>query len=99
LIGLVENMGTLICAKCGAEQSLFRDELDGEIGSGLQTDHGLQIDVIARIPFDRDLAADADAGRLFLEGKGRGSIAGRALAELAAHVDAYEQPGPEGESW
>ena len=99
LIGLVENMGTSICAKCGAEQSLFRDELDGEIGSGLQTDHGLQIDVIARIPFDRDLAADADAGRLFLEGKGRGSIAGRALAELAAHVDAYEQPGPEGESW
>jgi ATP-binding protein involved in chromosome partitioning len=93
LIGLVENMGTSICAKCGAEQSFFRDALDSEIGSGLQ------IDVIARIPFDRDLAADADAGRLFLEGKGRGSIAGRALEELAAYVDAYEQPGPEGESW
>ncbi len=110
VIGLVENMGTSICAKCGAEQPLFRDTLASEISDtqtsidsqtnhDTQTNFGLQIDVIARIPFDRNLAADADAGFLFLEGKGRGSIAGRALAELAARVDAYEQPGPEGESW
>ncbi len=115
VIGLVENMGTSICAKCGAEQPLFRDTLASEISdtqtrysqtkydtqtnSDSQANFGLQIDVIARIPFDRDLAADADAGFLFLEGKGRGSIAGRALAELAARVDSYEQPGPEGESW
>lgn len=104
LIGLVENMGTSICAKCGAEQPLFRDTLGSEVpgmqsGVDTQTRYDLQIDVLAQIPFDRDLAADADAGRLFLEGKGRGSIAGRALSELAAQVDAYEQPGPEGESW
>jgi ATP-binding protein involved in chromosome partitioning len=102
LIGLVENLGTSICAKCGAEQPLFRDTLDSEISdmkNGLGTQTGLQLEVLAQIPFDRDLAADADAGRVFLEGKGRGSIAGRALCQLAAHVDAYEQPGPEGESW
>lgn len=104
LIGLVENMGTSICAKCGAEQPLFRDTLDSEIGFGLRgagqpAGLSVPIDVIARIPFDRDLAANADAGRIFLEGKGRGSIAGLAFAELAAKVEAYEQPGSDGESW
>lgn len=104
LIGLVENMGTSICAKCGAEQPLFRDTLDSEIGFGLRSAGkpaglGVPIDTIARIPFDRDLSADADAGRIFLEGKGRGSIAGLAFAQLAAQVEAYEQPGSDGESW
>ena len=65
--------------------------------SDMPSDFGLQVDVIVRIPFDRDLAADADAGRLFLQGKGHESTAGRASADLAAQVDAYE--GPEGESW
>jgi len=57
------------------------------------------VEVLARIPFDAGLAAAADRGRPFLEGEGLESVAGRALAKLAARVDAYQMPGPEGESW
>ena len=37
--------------------------------------------------------------REFLEDVGSESVAGRALSQLAARVDAYQLPGPEGESW
>jgi len=93
LIGLVENFGSSICAKCGAEGPLFRET----VGAG--DVEGLGLEVLARIPFDADLAASADRGRAFLEGERVESIAGRALAQLVARVDAYRLPGPEGESW
>ncbi len=57
------------------------------------------IEVLAKIPFDPNLAAAADRGLPFLEGAGRESVAGKALSELAARVDAYQLPPPEGESW
>ena len=93
LIGLVENLGTSICAKCGAEGPLFRETVDAGVVEGLG------VEVLARIPFDAGLAAAADRGRPFLEAEGMESVAGRALAQLAARVDAYQLPGPEGESW
>jgi ATP-binding protein involved in chromosome partitioning len=93
LIGLVENLGTSICAKCGAEGPLFRETVDtGAV-------EGLGVEVLARIPFDADLSAAADRGRPFLAGEGLDSVAGRALVQLVARVDAYQLPGPEGESW
>jgi ATP-binding protein involved in chromosome partitioning len=93
LIGLVENLGTTVCSKCGAEGPLFRETPEIEIS------RDLDIEILARIPFDPNLASAADQGRLFLEGAGIESAAGRALSELAARVDAYQLPGPEGESW
>jgi ATP-binding protein involved in chromosome partitioning len=93
LIGLVENLGTSICAKCGAEGPLFSETVD--VGGA----ESLGLEVLARIPFDAGLAAAADRGRPFLEGEGMKSAAGRALAQLVARVDAYQMPGPEGESW
>ena len=59
----------------------------------------LGVEVLVRIPFDAGLAAAADRGRPFLEGEGLESVAGRALTQLVARVDAYQPPGPEGESW
>jgi ATP-binding protein involved in chromosome partitioning len=97
LIGLVENLGTSICAKCGAEGPLFRETVDVGDVEGLVG--GLGLEVLARIPFDAGLAVAADRGRPFLEGEGMDSIAGRALTQLVARVDAYQLPGPEGESW
>jgi len=93
LVGLVENLGTSICAKCGAEGLLFRETVDEEVSEDLG------VEVLVRIPFDAGLAAAADRGRPFLEGAGAESVAGRALAQLVARVDAYQPPGPEGESW
>jgi ATP-binding protein involved in chromosome partitioning len=93
LIGLVENLGTSICAKCGAEGPLFRETVD----AGLANELG--VEVLVRIPFDARLAAAADQGRPFLEGEGLESAAGRALEQLVARVDAYQLPSPEGETW
>ncbi len=93
LIGLVENLGTVICSECGAEGSLFRETPD------VEKPWDWDIEVLARIPFDPTLAAAADEGRVFLEGMGRESVAGRAFCQLARRVDAYQLPGPEGESW
>jgi ATP-binding protein involved in chromosome partitioning len=90
LIGIVENMGTSICGKCGAEGPLFRET------SGIEIDLGSE--VIARVPFDTRLAEAADAGQPFLDANAD-SIAAQAFAQLAERVDAYQQPGPEGESW
>ena len=93
LIGLVENLGTSICAKCGAEGPLFRETVDAGVVENLG------VEVLVRIPFDARLAAAADRGRPFLDGEGLESVAGRAFAQLVERVDAYHPPGPEGESW
>ncbi len=93
LIGLVENLGTSICAKCGAEGPLFRETLESEIVQDLG------VEVLARIPFDAGIAAAADCGRPFLQGDAKESAAGLALMQLVERVDRYRLPGPEGESW
>jgi len=93
LIGLVENLGTSICAKCGAEGPLFRETLESEIVQDLG------VEVLARIPFDARIAAAADCGRPFLQGDAKESAAGLALMQLVERVDRYRLPGPEGESW
>jgi ATP-binding protein involved in chromosome partitioning len=93
LIGLVENLGSAVCAACGAEGPLFREAPSERLAADLG------VELTARIPFDRELAAAADAGRPFLEGPGRMSAAGRAFEALAERVAAYELPPPGGESW
>ena len=47
----------------------------------------------------RSLAQAADEGRVFFEGEGAASAAGRALAALAERVLAFELPEAEGDSW
>jgi len=93
LIGLVENFSSVVCPACGAEGPLYREAPVERLA------RDLAVEVIARIPFDAKLAQAADEGRVFLEGEGASSAAGRALAALAERVHAFELPGPEGDSW
>ncbi len=93
LIGLVENFASVVCTACGAEGPLFREATVERLA------HELAIDVVARIPFDVKLAQAADAGRVFFEGEGAKSAAGRALAALAERVLAFELPEAEADSW
>ncbi len=86
LIGLVENMGSIACAACGAETQLFR-ESPLELAA-----RDLDAPLIARIPFEPRLAGAGDAGRSFLDDEGRDTPAGRAFDELAARVLAFESP-------
>jgi ATP-binding protein involved in chromosome partitioning len=93
VIGLVENMASTVCQRCGAEGPLFHeasvDDLVARTG----------VEVVARIPFDPALSRAADAGRSFFEGEVAASPAVRALEALAETVAKWEAPGPEGESW
>jgi ATP-binding protein involved in chromosome partitioning len=93
LLGLVENMGTAVCPHCHAEHPLYR-EAPVERAARDQ-----DLPLLARIPFDPELAAAADRGEVFDAGPGAGSPAGAAFATLAERAIAYEPPGAEGGSW
>ena len=92
LVGLVENMGSSVCGACGAEGPLFR-EADVQ-----RVARDLEVEIVARIPFDPKLAASADAGQSFLEAGGAGTAAGRALEALAARVRSFRRER-EGNPW
>lgn len=92
LIGLVENLGSVVCAHCGAEGPLYR-ELPAEAGA-------LELELLARIPFDAALGAAADAGRpLLADAAGANGAAAKAFDALAERVLAWTPPPVEGESW
>ena len=56
MLGLVENMAANVCGACGAEGPLFREASTERIASQLD------LEVLARIPFDARAAAAVDAG-------------------------------------
>jgi ATP-binding protein involved in chromosome partitioning len=93
VIGIVENFASAVCPHCGEEAPLFREAPAEALADATA------VPGVARIPFDRRLALAADAGRVFLEGDGVATPAGRALAALADIVLAWKPPDPEGEGW
>ncbi len=98
LVGLVENLGSAVCGECGAEGPMFREAPVDAVA------RDMDVEVLARLPFDPELAAAGDAGRPFLEGPGRASPAGRAFAELARRVLEFKpsrtaELGASGEAW
>jgi ATP-binding protein involved in chromosome partitioning len=90
LIGLVENMGSAVCPRCGTEGPLFQE---GHVESVARD---LALPLVARVPFDPDLAAAADEGRVFLAETARDAPAARAFDALAGKVMAFEA---EADSW
>jgi ATP-binding protein involved in chromosome partitioning len=94
LIGLVENLGRTVCAHCGVEGPLYR-EAPAEARA-----HELGLEILARVPFDPELGAAADAGRPLLASPAAvAGVAAKAFEELAARVLAWTPPPLEGESW
>ncbi len=93
VIGIVENFASAVCPRCGEEAPLYRE------ASAATLADATAVDVVARIPFDARLARAADAGRVFLEGEGVATPAGRALAALADRVAAWRAPEPGEEGW
>jgi len=93
VIGIVENFASAVCPRCGEEAPLYREAAAEALADATA------VPVVARIPFDPRLALAADAGRVFLEGEGVASPAGRALVALADTVSAWQPPDPEGEGW
>jgi ATP-binding protein involved in chromosome partitioning len=93
IIGLVENLASTVCSTCGAEGPLYHEVSVERLAEDLA------VEVVARIPFDRELARAADSGRPYLEGAGRGSVAGRAFAALAERVVSFDAFGQEANTW
>jgi ATP-binding protein involved in chromosome partitioning len=84
VLGLVENMGSHVCASCGAEGPLFRESSVEALA------RSMDLEVLARVPFDARLAASADAGTPFVEEAApqRGAFA--AFERLAGCVRDFE---------
>ncbi len=93
VIGIVENFASAVCPRCGEEAPLYREAEAQALADATA------VPVVARIPFDPRLALAADEGRVFLEGDGVATPAGRALVALADTVAAWRSPDPEGEGW
>jgi len=93
LIGLVENLASVHCAKCGAEGPLY-PETDVE---RFAEDQGLPI--VARIPFDPGLARAADAGLPWPDRADSGTTAARALLGLAERLETLHHEALEQEAW
>jgi ATP-binding protein involved in chromosome partitioning len=94
LLGLVENLGSNVCAHCGAEGPLFRE------ASVEARARDLSLEVLARIPFDPALAEACDAGRPLLAEPGLArSPAVRAFEQLAERVAGWLPSAPEADSW
>lgn len=86
LLGLVENMGRVVCRSCGAESGLFRE------ASVEERAEAWGLPVVARIPFDPALARAAEAGRL-LDAEGGAAAAFDGLAtHLARYAEGEEVP-------
>ena len=56
IIGIVENMATHICSKCGNEENIF-----GKDG-GLKISKEHNVDLLGRLPLDIDIRKDLDEG-------------------------------------
>jgi ATP-binding protein involved in chromosome partitioning len=88
VIGLVENMGSVVCRGCGHEDVLFRESPVEPLAAHMD------LPLLARIPFDPRLAACADAGRPFVDALAESSPTGAAFLRLAGAVARYA-PGVE----
>ena len=82
VIGLVDNMQGYVCPHCHTLGELFPES------SSASTAAALQIPYLVGIPFDPRLASAADHGRPFVLDHAE-TLAGQALQELAAAVDAF----------
>jgi len=60
VVGIIENMGGLICPHCGAEIDLFK------IGGGEKAAKELGIPFLGRIPIDPEIVQDSDRGVPFV---------------------------------
>ncbi|MBI2296745.1 MAG: P-loop NTPase [Betaproteobacteria bacterium] len=88
LLGVVENMSSYLCPRCGAPQPLFRDEGD----AGRQA---LGASILGRIPFDPRIARCCDQGVPFVLAH-RQTQAGRAFMDIAAQVSGLRIAQEEG---
>lgn len=91
LLGIVENMGEVVCASCGHAGPLFRESPVEPAA------RHMDLPLLARIPFDARLAAAADAGEPLPETASAPLAA--AFRQLARRVRGYAPEPEEERTW
>jgi Mrp family chromosome partitioning ATPase len=81
ILGIVENMSSLICPHCGGEIHLFRQ------GGGQKTANDMGIPFLGSLPFDLRVVAGGDLGAPLIEAPEASSFS-RALWALLDQVEA-----------
>jgi len=89
VLGVIENMSSFICPKCGHEESLF-----GE-GGGEQLAASCGVPLLGRVPLNSAIRAQTDAGRPPLVAEPDGPVAYR-YREIALRAAAALAGRPQG---
>ncbi len=80
ILGIVENMSTHTCTKCGHEEAIFGS------GGGARLSAEYDVDVIGRLPLDLRIRETTDAGNPVVASD-KDHVATKAYLELAANVE------------
>jgi ATP-binding protein involved in chromosome partitioning len=81
VLGIVENMGTHVCSKCGHEEPVFGS------GGGARMAEQYGVDLLASLPLDIRIREETDAGRPTVVADPDGPI-GRAYLQMARRTAA-----------
>lgn len=88
VVGMVENMSSFICSKCGEEHFLFGH--DG-VEQAVQK---LEVPFLGKVPLELELRQSADAGNPYMANPAyEGRPVARAFQSVAAKVDSFFHPG------
>jgi ATP-binding protein involved in chromosome partitioning len=95
VLGIVENMSTHICSRCGHEEHVFG------AGGGARMAAQYSVDLLAELPLDIHIREQADAGKPTVVADPEGtltaaylSLARRTTARLARHAARVAKPMP-----
>lgn len=82
ILGLIENMSSFVCPKCGAEIELFATT------NGRKLSRDLNIHFLGKIPFDSRISSTSDKGMPFIV-EYKDSPAAKAWIQIAKKIDDY----------
>lgn len=89
IIGMVENMSSFICGKCGSEHHIFGH---GGVEKAVEE---LQVDMIGKIPLELELRTGSDEGRPYMtQDQFQNRPVWKAFQEAGEKVDQFFSPTP-----
>ena len=91
VLGVIENMSTHVCSKCGHEEAIFG------AGGGSSVAIDYETKLLAQLPLNLELRMASDQGRPLLQTSPDGDISQRfsdAAATVVAQIDAQTQSAP-----
>jgi ATP-binding protein involved in chromosome partitioning len=82
IVGIIENMNSFICPKCGQQTDIFK------AGGGQQMATGLSVPFLGSIPIDPRICQDSDDGTPFII-KHADSAATNAFTEITKRIEHF----------